>query len=328
MVAQSSVVLPSIFLMGATACGKTDLSLAIAQALNAEIISVDSALVYRGLDIGTAKPTAAERATVPHHLIDVCDPWDAYSAAKFSHDACRIIEEIQARGKRPLLVGGTMLYFKALADGLAVLPEANVAMRQSMVDEAASKGWQALHDELASVDPTAAERIHPNDPQRIQRALEVYRLTGSPMSVLQQQTRSPLTQAPIKFALAPNDRSWLHERIERRFKIMIDAGFLNEVRDLIKDSRIHSDLPAMRSVGYRQALESLVPTDTVNPSKKDELDWVDKAIAATRQLAKRQLTWMRSMDDVQMIACDSLSQEEQYSAMCAHIITKESTHHE
>jgi tRNA dimethylallyltransferase len=322
------MLLAPIFLMGATACGKTDLSLSIAKTLNAEIISVDSALVYRGLDIGTAKPTATERASVPHHLIDVCNPWDTYSVARFSQDACQLISEIQARGKRPLLVGGTMLYFKALADGLAVLPEADPAMRESMLKEAASHGWQTLHDELAQVDPMAAQRIHPNDPQRIQRALEVYRLTGSPMSVLQQHTRSPLTQAPIKFALAPNDRSWLHERIERRFKIMIDAGFLDEVRSLQRDSRIHADLPAMRSVGYRQALGFLSTTGSASDSKENELNWVDRAIAATRQLAKRQLTWIRGMDDVHMIACDSLSVEEQYSTLCATLINNENAKHE
>jgi tRNA dimethylallyltransferase len=196
------------------------------------------------------------------------------------------------------------------------------------LEEAASGGWQVLHDELARVDSIAAQRIHPNDPQRIQRALEVYRLTGSPMSMLQQETRSPLTEAPIKFALAPNDRSWLHERIERRFKIMIDAGFLDEVRSLQKDSRIHSDLPAMRSVGYRQALEYLLTTDAASDSKKNELKWADRAIAATRQLAKRQLTWMRSMENVHTIVCDSLSLEEQHSTLCTILIKKENTKHE
>ncbi|MDB4223920.1 tRNA (adenosine(37)-N6)-dimethylallyltransferase MiaA [Granulosicoccus sp.] len=326
--AQNTSSLPAIFLMGATACGKTDLSLSIAEALNAEIISVDSALVYRGLDIGTAKPNDHERASIPHHLIDVCDPWEAYSAAKFSQDACQLINDIQARGKRPLLVGGTMLYFKALADGLAVLPDADTAMRQSMMKEAASRGWQALHDDLARVDPAAAQRIHPNDPQRIQRALEVYRLTGTPMSVLQQETRSPLKDAPIKFALAPHNRSWLHERIERRFKIMIDSGFLDEVRALQADPRLHADLPSMRSVGYRQALEFLQTADAAIDSKENELDWVAKAIAATRQLAKRQLTWIRGMDDVHIIACDSLSLDEQYSTLRATLIKKENARYE
>lgn len=314
--------------MGATACGKTDLSLALAVELNAEIISVDSALVYRGLNIGTAKPTAGERGSVPHHLIDVCDPWEVYSVARFSQDACQLIKEIQSRGRRPLLVGGTMLYYKALADGLADMPEADAAMRQSMLNEANTRGWQALHNDLAQVDPAAASRIHPNDPQRIQRALEVYRLTGTPMSVLQQQTRSPLNQTPIKFALAPTDRSWLHERIKRRFKIMIDEGFLDEVRTIKQDPRIHTDLPSMRSVGYRQALEFLLAEDANVGAKQNGLDWVEKAIAATRQLAKRQLTWIRGMNDVHTIACDSLSMEEQYSTVCATLIKTESAEHE
>jgi len=317
-----------IFLMGATACGKTDLSLSIATALNAEIISVDSALVYRGLDIGTAKPSAAERASVPHHLIDICDPWDAYSVARFSQDACRLIDQIQSRGKRALLVGGTMLYFKALTEGLAVLPEADPALRKVIIKEAESRGWQALHDELTRVDPQAAQRIHQNDPQRIQRAIEVYRLSGTPMSELQKQTRSPLKQAPIKFALAPLNRSWLHQRIEMRFKMMLDGNFLDEVRTLRADSRLHPDLPSMRSVGYRQALEFLATTDTPGNSKTYELDWVERAMAATRQLAKRQLTWMRSMDDVHMIACDNLSLEEQYSTLRATLNQQEYTQHE
>ena len=316
--------------MGATACGKTELSLSLAESLNAEIISVDSALVYRGLDIGTAKPSAGELAVVPHHLIDVCDPWETYSVARFSQDACRLIGEIQVRGKRPLLVGGTMLYFKALADGLADMPEADAQMRQSMMNEAATRGWQAMHADLAQADPEAAKRIHPNDPQRIQRALEVFRLTGTPMSVLQQETRSPLAQMPIKFALAPQDRSWLHERIKRRFDIMIDQGFLDEVRLLKQDVRIHADLPAMRSVGYRQALEYIntindnaTANDAAAVSKPDDSTWVEKAIAATRQLAKRQLTWMRGMDDVHIMTCDTLSVEEQHSTLCATLIKNE-----
>lgn len=322
------MTLAPIFLMGATACGKTDLSLSLAKTLDAEIISVDSALVYRGMDIGTAKPTIAERSCVAHHLIDVCDPWDAYSVARFAHDACRIIDDIQSRGRRPLLVGGTMLYFKALVDGLADMPEASPVMRQTMLQEATLKGWQSLHDELARVDSVAALRIHPNDPQRIQRALEVYRLTGTPMSVLQQQTCSPLKQLPVKFALAPVDRAWLHERIERRFNVMIEAGFLDEVRSLRDDTRIHSDLPAMRSVGYRQALECIAAEESTVDSKDTQSSWIDRAMAATRQLAKRQLTWIRSMDDVQIIACDTYSVEEQHSTVCATLYNRESVKNE
>lgn len=318
--------LAPVFLMGATACGKTDLSLYLAKTLNAEIISVDSALVYRGLDIGTAKPSAKELATVPHHLIDICEPWDAYSAARFCDDAVHAINAIQAKGRRALLVGGTMLYFKALEEGLAVLPDADSTLRQAMVADAAKRGWGALHADLAVVDPKAAERIHPNDPQRIQRALEVYQLTGSPLTKLQQDTRSPLQCPPLKFALAPHDRSWLHERIERRFSNMTDGGFLDEVRGLRNDARIHAELPAIRSVGYRQAWEHLDAIE--NESQASESAWVDRAVAATRQLAKRQLTWLRGMSNVHTLACDLLSLEEQQRTLCDILNKQESSSYE
>lgn len=318
--------LSPVFLMGATACGKTDLSLYMAQALDAEIISVDSALVYRGLDIGTAKPTLEERSGVPHHLIDICDPWDAYSAALFCQDAAKCIEEIQERGKRALLVGGTMLYFKALEEGLAELPDADESLRQSMMEDAAKRGWAALHKDLAHLDPLAAARIHPNDPQRIQRALEVYQLTGTPLSTLQKDTRSLLPQSPVKFALAPENRAWLHNRIEHRFELMLEAGFLDEVRALQSDTRINAELPAIRSVGYRQAWDHLLAVqthDTQNPAS--DSSWIDKATAATRQLAKRQLTWLRSMENVHHLACDVLSLEEQQSTLCNILKTLESS---
>lgn len=313
-----------VFLMGATACGKTDLSLFLAKTLDAEIISVDSALVYRGLDIGTAKPSMEERDGIPHHLIDICDPWEAYSAARFCNDASQLINEIQSRGKRALLVGGTMLYFKSLEEGLAILPDADAVLRQEMMDDAAARGWMALHQDLAKVDPVAAERIHPNDPQRIQRALEVHRLTGVPLTTLQKDTQSLLPEAPVKFALAPDNRAWLHERIQRRFAIMLEAGFLDEVRALKEDARIHAELPAIRSVGYRQAWEHLDASET-NESEKASSDtaWVDKATAATRQLAKRQLTWLRGMDNVHYLACDALSLEEQKSTLCDILNTQE-----
>ena len=300
-----------VFLMGATACGKTDLSFTLAEALNAEIVSVDSALVYRGMDIGTAKPTPIERANFVHHLIDICDPWDSYSAARFCHDALEAIRDIRARGKRALLVGGTMLYFKALEHGLADLPDADENVREELTTLAREKGWRFLHQELTRVDPIAASRIHPNDPQRLQRALEVYRLTGVALSELQSSTRSQLPQMPIKFALLPEDRGWLHARIAQRFDDMIEKGFMQEMLTLRKDPRIHAQLPAMRSVGYRQAWEHL------ELQAGDEPQWKEKAIAATRQLAKRQMTWLRGMDNVTMVSCDTLSLNEQM-----HLITQ------
>ena len=313
--------LPVIFLMGATACGKTELSLSIARKLDAEIISVDSALVYRGLDIGTAKPSLEERQVVPHHLIDICEPWEIYSAARFCDDALQAIDDIRQRGKRVLLVGGTMLYFKALEEGLAKLPDADSAVRQSLMEEAERVGWAAMHEQLQAVDPQAAARIHPNDPQRLQRALEVYRITGVPMSRLQAETVSLLDRPPLKFALVPDNRDWLHRRIALRFSQMLDNGFLDEMRRLRQDSAIHAELPAMRSVGYRQAWEHMDEQDVNEPMAGSQNDdaWVERAIAATRQLAKRQLTWLRGMNNVSLIACDSLSVAAQEQVMLSVI---------
>jgi len=314
---EPSTTSPVVFLMGATATGKTALSLSVAEALDAEIISVDSALVYRGLDVGTAKPSAVETARIPHHLVDICDPQNSYSTARFCDDAHSLISDIRARGKRVLLVGGTMLYFKALEQGIADMPDADVAVRNQLMKEASLAGWPAMHAHLADVDIEASMRIHPNDPQRIQRALEVYRLTGTPMSELQKNTQSLLSEPPAKFALEPNSRAWLHERIDRRFRQMIDNGFLQEVEQLRKLEGIHADLPAMRSVGYRQAWEHL---DQVQSGVVDNTCsgvWVDKAIAATRQLAKRQLTWLRGMSDVTSIACDTQTTTEQHRTLCA-----------
>ncbi|MFK7996775.1 MAG: tRNA (adenosine(37)-N6)-dimethylallyltransferase MiaA [Granulosicoccus sp.] len=315
---------PAIFLMGATACGKTAVSLSLAERLNAEIISVDSALVYKGMDIGTAKPSLAERAGIAHHLIDIVDPWQSYSAAEFCTDANALIHDIHARGKRALLVGGTMLYFKALEQGLAELPEASAELREELSREAEQLGWQAMHDQLTKVDPVAASRIHPNDPQRLQRALEVYRLTGVPLSELQSNTRSMLSATPVKIALVPNDRSWLHQRIEQRFLAMLDDNFMEEMQQLYQDTRLNANLPAMRSVGYRQAWEYLdrlyqQALEENPPASNDNDDWVDKAIAATRQLAKRQLTWLRSMSDVTRIECDTLSVEQQLASVAQAI---------
>jgi len=299
--------------MGATASGKTALSLLIARQLNAEIISVDSALVYRGLDIGTAKPSLAERHDIVHHLIDIREPWDTYSAASFCSDANELIADIHGRGKRALLVGGTMLYYKALEEGLADLPEANSEVRAALAKQAELHGWQSLHNELADVDPASAARIHPNDPQRVQRALEVYRLRGVSLSELQARTRSRMQARPLKFALAPTQRQWLHQRIEKRFMMMLDNDFMTEMRHLYQHPKINSQLPAMRSVGYRQAwehLDSQVAVDQQYDLTNAE-HWVQKAIAATRQLAKRQLTWLRSMSNVVSVECDVLSVDQQ-----------------
>ena len=307
---------PAIFLMGATACGKTELSMSLARVLDAEIISVDSALVYRGMDIGTAKPTVEERAGIPHHLIDVADPWQSYSAAEFCNDANALINDIHGRGKRTLLVGGTMLYFKALEEGLAELPEANADVRSELTAQASLIGWQAMHDQLSAIDPVAASRIHPNDPQRLQRALEVYKLTGIPLSELQSRTHSNLAAAPVKLALVPKERAWLHQRIEQRFVNMLEDNFLGEMQRLYQDPRLNAQLPSMRSVGYRQAwdyLERLHLSIDAN-CKKDSTEWIDKAVAATRQLAKRQLTWLRSMSNVTHIECDTLSLEQQLAS--------------
>ncbi|MCR5864232.1 tRNA (adenosine(37)-N6)-dimethylallyltransferase MiaA [Aquincola sp. J276] len=286
-----------IGLAGPTASGKTDAALAVAQALPVEIVSVDSALVYRGMDIGTAKPGAAERAAVPHHLIDLIDPLEAYSAAQFVADARRLIGEIRARGRWPLLVGGTMLYFKALIDGLDALPAADPAVRAALDAEALERGWPALHAELAQVDPATAARLPPTDAQRIQRALEVWRATGRPLSSYHHAGERAAADDGVLISLEPDDRAWLHERIARRFDAMLAAGFIDEVQALRARGDLHTGLPSMRCVGYRQAWECLDEGD-LSPLR-------ERGIAATRQLAKRQLTWLRGMPARQRIACDS-----------------------
>jgi tRNA dimethylallyltransferase len=279
----------AVLLLGPTASGKSALAMALARDIPLEIVSVDSAQVYRGLDIGTAKPSAADRAAVPHHLIDIRDPSEPYSAADFARDAARLIGEIRARGRLPLLVGGTMLYAKALRDGLSRLPSASVTVRSRLSTEAAVQGWPALHARLAEIDPASAARIGPNDAQRIQRALEVYELTGTPLSALQEGPRPGALQLPL-IALLPEDRARLHTRIEQRFDAMLAAGFLDEVRALRRRGDLDPDLPALRSVGYRQAWEHF-DQDTPLAQLRAE------AVAATRQLAKRQVTWLRSMSD-------------------------------
>ena len=283
----------AIGLAGPTASGKSALALALADALGAEIISVDSALVYRGMDIGTAKPTLAERAAVPHHLIDIRDPAQTYSAAEFVADAERLIDDIRARGKLPLLVGGTMLYFKVLLQGgLDTLPPADPNVRRQIEQQAAEQGWPAVHAELARVDPVTAARLPPGDTQRIQRALEVWKLTGKPLASLHTtklaEAESGQWQAIPLFSLEPASRTWLHERIAHRFDTMLAEGFLDEMAALRSRDDLKPDLPSMRCVGYRQAWEAL---DGEYPLAELR----ERGIAATRQLAKRQLTWLRSM---------------------------------
>lgn len=314
---------PVVLLTGPTATGKSGAAVTLARALDAEIVSVDSALVYRGLDIGTAKPSLAERGGVPHHLIDVRDPWEPYSAAAFVDDALRLIGEIRARGHRPLLVGGTLLYVRALERGLAALPPADPALRAALVAEAERRGWPALHAELARVDPLAAERIHPNDPQRLQRALEVHRLTGVALGELQRRTVPALAEPLVKLALVPLSRAWLHERIARRLDEMVRAGFVEEVRALRLDPRVHAALPAIRSVGYRQLWEALDGAEVEAEPRaaaggaraKAVPDWLERARAATRQLAKRQLTWLRGMADLNVVPCDTLGADERDRAL-------------
>jgi len=294
-----SDVSPVLFLLGPTACGKTSCSIQIAKRLNAEIISVDSALVYQGMNIGTAKPDMEERAGITHHLIDICTPDHAYSVAQFCSDALAAIDDVHSRGKRALLTGGTMVYFNALERGMAPLPKASPVVRKKLVAQAERIGWEAMHTRLEQVDPVAAVRIHPNDPQRLQRALEVYELTGVPLSTLQKNTKPILSIPPVKFALLPNDRAWIHERIGRRFGLMLYNGFLDEVAMLRRTYDLQADLPSMRSVGYRQALAYLDGTYDLDTM-------IAKAEAATRQLAKRQITWIRSMDNLNLISCDTL----------------------
>jgi tRNA dimethylallyltransferase len=287
-------------LAGPTASGKTTVALAIAQALPVEIISVDSALVYKGMDIGTAKPSADELAAVPHHLINLIDPAESYSAARFVHDANRLIADIQARGRMPLLVGGTMLYFKALIDGIDALPQAEPQVRAAIDAEAATLGWPAMHAQLAAVDPPTAARLAPNDAQRVQRALEVWRLTGRPLSSFHTRTapRAAADDAPLLIALEPSDRAWLHVRIEQRFAQMLEQGLLDEVRALMARPELHPNLPSMRCVGYRQAWEALA-LGLQGEALRSTV--ATRGVAATRQLAKRQLTWLRSMARVSVV---------------------------
>lgn len=276
----------AIFLMGPTASGKTDLAIQLRQQLPVEVISVDSALIYRGMDIGTAKPSKAELALAPHRLIDICDPAESYSAANFRTDALREMQEISAQGKIPLLVGGTMLYYKALLEGLSPLPSADEKVRSEIEAKAALIGWAGLHQELCKIDPISAQRINPNDSQRINRALEVFYLTGKTLTELTAQKGEALPYDILQFAIAPEQREVLHLRIEQRFHKMIELGFQQEVEKLYRRPDLNENLPSIRCVGYRQMWEYL-------RGDYDHDEMVFRGICATRQLAKRQITWLR-----------------------------------
>jgi tRNA dimethylallyltransferase len=302
-------------ILGPTGAGKTDLALRLAERHPIEIVSVDSAMVYRGMDIGTGKPPPEVLRAVPHHLVDILDPAQPYSAGQFVRDAHRAIDEIRARGKLPLLVGGTMLYFRALRRGLAEMPQANAEVRRDIDTQAAERGWPAMHAELAAIDAQAAARIRPQDAQRIQRALEVYRLTGKTLSELH-ASQAPTSDLDfIAYAWVPADRDRLYAAIERRFHAMMAAGLLEEVRRLQQRADLHADLPSMRSVGYRQLWEHLRGRDTLDSA-------VQRAIFATRHLARRQLIWMRAEPDLTWLdALESSADahmDDAIARLCAH----------
>ena len=283
--------LPVIAIMGPTASGKTGLALEIAAQVESEVISVDSALVYKGMDIGTAKPSIEERAGVVHHLIDIIDPAESYSVSQFVNDTNRLIGDILARDKVPILAGGTMMYFNALINGISPLPKSDEKIRDEITQQAQRLGWSKLHDELRSVDPVSGERIHPNDPQRITRALEVYRNTGKTLTYWQQQKGEKCPYNIAQFAIAPEDRAVLHNRIATRFDMMLEQGFEKEVVKLYERSDLHEDLPSIRSVGYRQMWQYL-------DGQLSYAEMRERGIIATRQLAKRQLTWLRGWEQV------------------------------
>ena len=312
--------LPVVALAGPTASGKTAAALALADALRphmpVEIISVDSALVYRGMDIGTAKPTADDLAVCPHHLIDIRDPLAAYSAAEFVRDTVSLVTDIRARGALPLLVGGTMLYFKALIAGMDDMPAADASVRAELDAQATALGWPAMHARLAQLDPITAARLAPADSQRIQRALEVCQLSGKPMSSLHGRVRKPLGDETVHLlSLEPESRTWLHERIALRFHSMLSQGFLDEVAHLRARGDLNPDLPSMRAVGYRQAWEAM---DGHFPMA----ELPERGIAATRQLAKRQITWLRGMPERQVVACDAPNAQARLVNLAMHTINK------
>jgi tRNA dimethylallyltransferase len=308
---------PTLILAGPTASGKTAIALSLARHAAIEIISVDSALVYRGMDIGTAKPTPAELAAVPHHLIDIIDPLESYSAARFVQDTQRLMAEIRARGHHPVLVGGTMLYIKSLLEGLDEMPPADPAVRAMLDAKAQAQGWPALHAELAQVDPITAARLPPGDTQRIQRALEVWHSTGRPLSSFHQRVAPTDGQAPgnaLLVSLEPTERAWLHHRIALRFEQMMQAGFVDEVHALRRRGDLHPNLPSMRCVGYRQVWEALDAGLDLN-DPKPLAAVTERGIAATRQLAKRQITWLRGMPWRHTVACDETDASEQVAAL-------------
>lgn len=306
--------LPAIFLMGPTASGKTDLAIRLRQTLPVEVISVDSALIYKGMDIGTAKPSAAELASAPHRLIDILDPSESYSVMNFREDALREMAEISAQGKIPLLVGGTMLYYKALLDGLSPLPSADPHIRAEIEDRAEKLGWQMLHSELLSIDPIAGQRINPNDSQRINRALEVFYISGKTLTELTEQQGEAIPYRIMQFAIAPEDRTVLHQRIEQRFHKMIDLGFEQEVQRLFDRGDLNPDLPSIRCVGYRQMWEYLEGKTSLNEA-------IFKGICATRQLAKRQITWLRGWNS-ELTWLDSLDPDGAFEKIKMHLLSQ------
>ncbi len=305
----------ALMILGPTASGKTDLAVRLALRFHGEVVSMDSALVYRGMDIGTAKPTLEERHGVPHHLIDIREIGESYSAADFAADAARLVEDIAARGRLPIIAGGTMLYAKALREGLNDMPTTAPEVRDSVTDEAERLGWPAMHAKLAQVDPVTAARLAPNDKQRIGRALEVYRMTGRPLSSFHAKRTADEAAFPVRaLGLLPGDRAELHRRIGLRFERMLEAGFLDEVRGLMARPDFREESPAMRAVGYRQAIDFLRGRTT-------EAVFREAGCAATRQLAKRQMTWMRSMSDVTLVDPWSESAEDR-GAMLAEDVER------